>query len=94
MQAKFVNMALRMVAMLTMGATQALAGAGAIKGGAARRLRQKQSTKPWQRGALSLIGVTLAAAALLSAPPAAASRRQQRPKGLRARPCWQCLVQG
>jgi hypothetical protein len=24
----------------------------------------------------------------------AASRRQQRPKGLRARPCWQCLVQG
>jgi len=73
MQAKFVNMALRMVAMLTMGATQALAGAGAIKGGAARRLRQKQSTKPWQRGALSLIGVTLAAAALMSAPPAAAS---------------------
>jgi hypothetical protein len=78
MRAKLVNMALSMAAMLTMGATQALTGASAIKGGAARRLREKQSTKTRKRGALALISTMIAFAALVNAPLATAGPKDVR----------------
>jgi hypothetical protein len=75
MRAKLADMGLGIVAMPTIGASQAPADHGAIKGSAGIRPQEKQSTKPWKLRALSLVSATIAAALLVSAPPAAAASR-------------------
>jgi len=79
MSAKLADIGLDIVAMLTMGATQApAAGHGAIKGSAGIRLQEKKSTTPWKLRALFLISATIVAAILVSAPPADAGQRTVR----------------